>query len=95
MLTTGLRRATAGSILRLLAKVLRRLVRLALVGQSVADELSDDVDVLRGAVVEGRLVNGLERRLLAVIEANTKLDLGDRARAEVADVARCGRGSAG
>ena len=41
------------------------------------------------------LVNGLEGRLLPVVEALSELDLGDGAGAEVADVARgAGRGRA-
>ena len=36
-------------------------------------------------VAQLTLVNGLEASLLAVVKPNTKLDLGDRARAKVAN----------
>jgi hypothetical protein len=45
----------------------------------VSTNLSDDVDILGRTVVEGNLVHGFEAALLAAIEANAKLNLGDRA----------------
>jgi uncharacterized membrane protein YgcG len=82
-LYTGLGSTSVSSSLSLRTSVLSRLVSAARVGQLVTDEFGNDVDVLSRAVVEGSLVDGLERGLLAVVEADTEFNLRDTARAEV------------
>lgn len=84
-LTTGLRSDGVSSRLRGCARVLGGLVCTAGVHKGVADELRDDIDVLSRAVVEGSLIDGLEAGLLAVVEANAKLDLRNSAFTEVTD----------
>ncbi len=84
-LCAGLRGGGRRSSASRLARVLGGLVGGARVRQGVADELGDDVDVLSGTVVEGLLVDGLERGLLAVVKADAEFDLGDGAAAEVTD----------
>jgi hypothetical protein len=68
-----------GSSLGSSARGLRSRISATRVDEGIADGLSDDRNGLGGTVVERSLVNGLEAGLLAVVEANTKLDLGDGA----------------
>ena len=87
-LDTGLGSTSVSGGARALAGRLCGRIGATGVREGVANELGDDVDVLRGAVVERLQVGGLESCLLAVVETNGEGDLGDRAAAEVANAAR-------
>lgn len=78
-LLARLGRAAVGRRLRLLARILGSLIRTALVCQGVANELGDNADGLCGGVVVRLEIDGLKRRLLAVVEADSELDLGNGA----------------
>ena len=90
-LDTSLGSTSVSSGARALAGRLSSRVGPAGVGEGVANELGDDVDVLRGAMVVGRQVGRLKRRLLAVVEADGECDLGDSAATEVANAAGAAR----
>jgi len=85
-LAAGLGCTGVGSSLSLGANALGSVVGSARVYEGVAHELSYDSDGLGRPVVERRLVDGLEARLFAIIEASGELDLGDGTFSEVANV---------
>lgn len=86
----------------LLADILCLLVSAAGVGQSVADELGDDADILSRSVVERGLVSGLEGGLATTIDSCSEADLRGCAASKVGTSAsvsgvsaRGGRGRSG
>jgi hypothetical protein len=94
-LYTSLGSTSVSGGLRFCASVLGCLVSAARVGQLVTDELGNDVNVLSRAVVEGSLVDGLERGLLAVVEADTEFNLRNTAGAEVTNAGAASSGCRG
>jgi len=71
-----------------LAVVNGLLVSITSVYKSVADELGDDLGIQGTAVVEVRLIGGLERVLLAAVEARAEHDGWVRALVEVSGVGK-------
>lgn len=70
------------------ASRLRLSISVARVRERVANELGDDVNVIRRAVRVRGLVGRFERCFRSVVKAHTEVNRWDGARAEVSDVSR-------